>query len=260
MLKIFFFRCLKIDVLLATISGLHSGGECQSNISKNDLKFLTLKLSQTFVRFATSLRFGTIKSPMLNLYIYLTISFVHFREFNHLDVVNQEKLLVQNTTLFVQLFLGQNFLVESGHIPKDTKFEDQPKKKVWMSSFAQKLFLDRFNSKTGLFVNGTDLDTYGRLILKLKGLHEASSYEQKAILAYILLFYPHNSNNFKYLEEMFDNSIETCDDNLTLSALIATLTRMANFCTDNIVWNEIDFCHTKQVRNPLAKDELFATC
>ncbi len=174
--------------------------------------------------------------------------------------MTQEKLLGQNTSLFVQLFLGQNFLVDSGHIPKDIKFEDQPKKKVWMSNFSQKVFLDRFNSMTGLFAVGTDLDPYGRFILKLKGLQDATSCEQTALLAYILLFYPNNTNCLEDLEEMFNNSIRTCDDSLTLSNLIATLTSMVNFCTDNIIWNEIDFYYSKQVRNSLSKDELFATC
>ncbi len=109
-----------------------------------------------------------------------------------------------------------------------------------MSNFAQKLFLDRLNSVSGLFVDESDLDYYGRLILKLKGLIEASHYEQNALLAYILLFYSYDTKRSKDLEKMFSSVFKTRGNELTLTNLVATLTKMACFCRDNIIWNEID--------------------
>lgn len=115
--------------------------------------------------------------------------------------------------------------------------EQSKKKRVWMSNFAQKLFLERFNSTTKLFVTGTDLDEYGKLILKLRGLPEVVTCEQMAILSYVLLLH---SGDFrlKHLDEMFNDYIRSCDDCLTMPNFISTLTSMANFSADNIDWTE----------------------
>jgi len=86
---------------------------------------------------------------------------------------------------------------------------------------------------------GSDLDIYGRLVQKLKALPEISSLKKNAILAYILLFYP--LTNDSSLEDLYNNSIKTCDNCLSLTTLISTLTSMDDFCTENIFWNESYF-------------------
>lgn len=110
--------------------------------------------------------------------------------------------------------------------------EQTKKKKIWMTNFAQRLFLERFNSTTNLFLTETDLDEYGKQILKLKGLPELVTCKQMAVLTYILLFHP-GDIRFKNLDELFNTYIRTCNDCLTLPNLITTLTSMANFFTDN---------------------------
>lgn len=156
-------------------------------------------------------------------------------EFQLLDVRSQQELLNERSPLFVQMLLGLNFLVESRHISNDKKSEEQPKKRVWISNFAQTAFLDRLNAFTGLFTMGSDLDAYGRLILKLKGLPQILNCEQKSIFAYILLFNGLKKDNS--VENLY-NSLRTCEDCLTLTNLISTLNSMANFCSDNINLNE----------------------
>jgi len=159
------------------------------------------------------------------------------RDFSSLEFVDQEKLLSQNTPLFVQFFLGHNLLVESRHkSTRDTNVEEKSKKKkVWTSHFAQKLNLEWFNSMTHLYVNGTDFDVYGKLILKLKGLPEFINFEQMAILAYILALNPSNleGSRLKYFDDLFNKYIRSCDNCLTLPVFIHTLTSMANFSSDN---------------------------
>jgi hypothetical protein len=134
--------------------------------------------------------------------------------------------------------MGHHFLVESQHTPSDCKVDEHPKKKVWISNFSQKLFLERFNSCTNLFSPGADLDEYGRLILKLKALPELPLYEQKAIMAYTLLFHRKDSDGSLITDDLFNNYIRSCDDCLNLRSLINILTAMVQFCDDNIDWNE----------------------
>jgi len=159
--------------------------------------------------------------------------------FSDFDASDREKALYKSTPLYVQLFLGQNFLLESSTILKHKKCEQQSKNQIWKANFAQKRFLDRFSSATGLFLPGSDLDIYGRLVQKLKALPEISSLKKNAILAYILLFYP--LTNDSSLEDLYNNSIKTCDNCLSLTTLISTLTSMDDFCTENIFWNESYF-------------------
>jgi len=137
--------------------------------------------------------------------------------------------------------MGYHLLVEQKHSAKDSKTEENQKKKKWVSTFMQNEFLEKFNSLTNLFKQGADLDEYGRLITKLKGLPELTSVEQKAVLAYTILF-DHDESMFEAsnldLTKLFDNLIRTCEDCLNLSELSSILMGMANFCACNIDWND----------------------
>lgn len=106
-----------------------------------------------------------------------------------------------------------------------------------MKNFTQNLYLERFNSASGLFNAGSDLDEYGRLIVKLKSLSELMAYEQKAILAYILLFHPGDFGS-KELDETYGFYVRTSEESLPLQNLVGNLVCMANFCADNIDWSD----------------------
>jgi len=140
--------------------------------------------------------------------------------------------------MFVQLLLGLQLLVT-----QDLRNEEQPKKKFWMNNFAQNLYLETFNASTRFFCPEADLDSYGRLILKLKSLTELSTWEHKAILAFILLFHPGANDpetTASELNDTFSYYIRISDDCLNLPNLINILSGMVNFCTDNIEWNNYD--------------------
>ncbi len=154
--------------------------------------------------------------------------------------------------MFVQFFLGQYLVVEPQRGPKDSRFEEQPKKKVWMTNFAQNLHLERFNSVSRVFSPAADLDKYGRLIVKLKGTYETSTCEQTAVLAYILLFHPGSNDDYamKELDEMFGCYVRTSEDCINLSNLVAVLSGMANFCSDNIEWSDYEYARSHATPSP----------
>ncbi len=165
--------------------------------------------------------------------------FVPIREFSSLHISDQEKLLGRNTPLFVQLFLGHHLRVDQGKWSGSTEMEEKPKKKVWMSNFEQKEFLERFSIATSLFIEESDLDKYGRLITKLTGISELGTVDQQATLTYAILFHRNNGQDNGYLESIFHKDSGKLTNKFSLSALISTLEEMVHFCTDNIEWCEM---------------------
>ena len=119
-----------------------------------------------------------------------------------------------------------------------------------MNNFFQNLHLEKFNSITNLFCPNADLDHYGRLINRLKGLPILTSFEQKSVLSYVILFDHDKEMNLESKTELTDQSIlnenlynsriRTCENCLDLSSLSKTLVEMAAFCAQNISWDISD--------------------
>lgn len=210
-------RCQKTERLLSELNSINQG-ETGISVSKRDIQFLMIKMSQGFKAFALCQR-----------------------DFTNLETRDQRKLLCRNTPLFIQLYMGYHLLYQSRHLPKDSKMGEKPVKKLWMNSFLQNLYLERFNSITTLFSPGADLDHYGRLITKLKGLPELETCKQLAVLSYIILFDHDENMNLSFSIEMgklYDTCIKTCDECIPLPTLTNILLSMANFCAYNIDWND----------------------
>ncbi len=150
--------------------------------------------------------------------------------------VDQQKLLARNTPLFIQLYMGQFLLVEQRHSPT---LKDREAIKNCILNLNQKKFLERFNTVTNLFVDKANFDTYGQLISKLQYLPELTGFQQKAIVAYTILFSIDDKMDKRRIMKMnsiFDCYIRTCENCLPLSSLISNLMDMANFCEKNIEW------------------------
>jgi hypothetical protein len=167
------------------------------------------------------------------------------RPFLQLEKSDQRILLARNGPLFVQLFMGCYLLAQGGQTSHKSKVESSFGKKVWMSNFLQNLHLEKLDTTTGLFLPGTDLDQYAKLINRLKGL-SALAMEHKAVLAFALLF-DHNADvrltSRSALADLsscsvalYDSHVKTCDDCLDLPGLSKTLIEMADFCARNVAW------------------------
>lgn len=160
-----------------------------------------------------------------------------FSDFCILDPMDQQKLLARNTHTFIQLYMGQFLLVEPRHIP--TSPGDPHPKKAWTNNFQQRLYLERFNAVTELFIPGANLDEYGVCISKLKSLPELSNFRQKAVVAYTILFDCDDktvcSTNLN-LNFIFDYYVRTCENCISFSSLTENLREMATFSTNNIEW------------------------
>lgn len=172
--------------------------------------------------------------PVSNQFNSIFFYFSEFYEMNHVD---QQKLLARNTPLFIQLYMGQFLLVEQRHSP--IMADGQAKKNNCIVNLNQRRFLERFNAVTDLFVAEANLDNYGYFISKLRDLPELTGFQQKAIVAYTILF---NSDDkmakrrSHKLNSIFNSYIRTCENCLSLSSLISNLNDMAQFCEKNIEW------------------------
>lgn len=139
--------------------------------------------------------------------------------------------------------MGHYLMAEPCRTPGDNKLDEIPKKRAWMSNLAQESYLVKFNSRSNLFIPGADLGEYGRLILKLKSLPFLPFDQQKAIIAYTLLFHRKGRDKqptvpgFNLL--FFNYFIQNCEDSLDIKDLISILTAMVQFWDDNVRWNEM---------------------
>ncbi len=128
--------------------------------------------------------------------------------------------------------MGQFLLVEPRHIP-DCPID-------WNDNLQQRLYLERFNAVTNLFLPGTNLDEYSLCVSKLKGLPELSNFKQKAAIAFTILFDCDENttigNNFSNIDHIFNYYVRTCDNCISFTSFIENLKEMAKFSTRNIAW------------------------
>ena len=109
--------------------------------------------------------------------------------------------------------------------------------------------LKKVNSELNLFLPGTDLDEYSRMIDQLKVLIQCRRPDLKPLLAHVLLF---NADEIIDIEDkedlddlrlvndiMFDLFVRTADASFDKRDLAQLLTKMAIFCTNNIDWQEV---------------------
>jgi len=121
-------------------------------------------------------------------------------------------------------------MVDQVHELQETK---QFTKKSWVTSFMQRQFLDDLSKKTKLFGPNADLDSYAKLIVKLKGLPEINSLSKLAVIAFTLT---DPSKFFKpEVLNLYNTQIRTSEEFIDLAGLIEILQSMALFCSKNIV-------------------------
>ncbi len=135
--------------------------------------------------------------------------------------------------------MGHHLMVGQRKGSGSSEMDEKPRKKVWMTNFEQKEFLERFSIATNMFIDGADLDEYGRLITKLKSISELFMSDQQAILAFTILFNGNNWADNAYLESIFDTYVGKFSSKFSLSALTSTLKEMAHFFADNVEWGEM---------------------
>jgi len=61
-------------------------------------------------------------------------------------------------------------------------------KRSWLKNYLFNMFLEKFNSQTGLFKKSCDLDLYANLVKHIRQFCFAKTSEERAILAYLILF------------------------------------------------------------------------
>jgi len=134
-------------------------------------------------------------------------------------------IIDSTASLYIQLCLGRHLLVGKVYEKKYTK-------KSWMSNFMQKQFLEEFCQKTNFFSPNADLDYYGGLILKLKGLPEMRSLKKLAVIAFTLM------DPVMVLEpeavDLYNTQLRPTEGLLELHGLVEVLTSMSLFCSNNI--------------------------
>jgi len=150
-----------------------------------------------------------------------------------MNPLDQQKLLAENTPLFIQLYMGQFLLVSPRHIP--TSSDDQLSRNVLTNDFNQRLFLERFNVVTDLFLPGANLIAYSQCISKLRGLPEISNFKQKAVLAFAVLFFS-DAIKGRHVECMYETYVRSCENCISLSNLASNLTEMATLSSRIIAW------------------------
>jgi len=153
--------------------------------------------------------------------------------FCNMTPFDQEKLLAEKTKLFIELSMGQFLLVVPRHIPtgRDDQMSENDSK--------QMLFLERYNATMELFLPGKNLTHYSNCIAKLRGLPELGNFQQKAVLAFAVLFFTNDKNSAVYslnVESMYDSYVRSCENCISLSNLTSNLTEMAALSSKIFTW------------------------
>ena len=116
----------------------------------------------------------------------------------------------------------------------------------WPTNFLKLIDVE---SQVQYFRLGTNLDEYGLLINQLKVFSELNNMDQRAMLAYMILFSSDESLLFNGNEDLveikisnesiFDTFIQTTDSSFELADLSKILSKMALFCTYNTNWEKL---------------------
>jgi hypothetical protein len=116
------------------------------------------------------------------------LCFLLTSQFRSMTIYNQRRLLERNTPLYIQLLLGIYFAQDQVKIECQSEFASSTNllpSHRWSTNFLKLIDME---SQVQTFQSFANLDEYGMLINHLGVLSHLQNDDQKAILAYLILF------------------------------------------------------------------------
>jgi hypothetical protein len=167
-------------------------------------------------------------------------------QFRRLTVENQRRLLERNTPLYIQLNFGIYLSYDDVTRKIESHSDDAStaNSNCWSKNFVNFKHLE---SRVQMFRPTVNLDDLGVMVNQLKVLSQPIDRDQRALLAYLILFNNDDSlllTDNQGLEDtsmmneiIFDSFIQTTNSNFELEDLTKILIKMALFCTYQLNWD-----------------------